>query len=402
MTDDSAESTGFGRKPGWKSALAALCCVGPVLLRAEIFRYQDDAGNWHFTDDPPNRYESSVVPGIRTSKASALDSPPTEDLASRLQSAFDPITPIGYASLAVVSIKTNASEGLGFFCSEQGHILTTMDLVRHVPTSHTDSSETADRRGVNLTKTRFDIVLKDGTELVATLIETSGTLDMALLKLHGYRTPFLRLDPFAPLSRGVRVFALGNPVGMQAAVSSGVVTQIAPDHLYTDAQLPPGSSGGPLIRESGEVIGINVARRVAAGTSKDVAGLAKAIPAALAVREFPQALGRAASEEFRLVRPHTRDPYWGATFGADGARDVGPDQRGKLGSAQVESVGADQVQTPGAGRDGTFGSKPVRLIIPGQVGGHRTNEPAEEPVARSLDFPPEGAGLPRVISRPHD
>lgn len=473
MTDEKMRSKAIGRERlRTPSALAMLCFLAPALVAAEIFRYQDDAGNWHFTDAPPKNYESSVVPGIRTSKASAPNSAPTEDLASRLQSAFNPITPIAYATLAVVSIKTDGGEGSGFFCSENGHILTNMHLVRPAPAETGKKHEAATkeqseklqtleaglkkarnqlqlmkqdltgyeelientrdtktragareeherlsqryregqgkasamdrrirsiktaqrdrernlaiRRGPRQPKTRFDIVLKDGTELAATLVKISDTQDLALLKLDGYRTPFLRLDPSVSLSEGVRVFAIGNPLGMQAAVSSGVVTQIAPDHLYTDAQILPGSSGGPLIRESGEVIGISVARRVAAGTSKYAAGFGKAIRASLAVREFPQPLATVAGEDFRLLRPQTQDPYWGATFGATGAKDVGP----------VRDAGHS------AGQGGDSGSEPVRLIIPGQDADHRTNEPAEQPTARSLDFPPEGAGIPPGISRP--
>jgi len=471
MPDHSARPTGFGRKNPWTSALAALCCAWPALVLAEIFRYQDDAGDWHFTDNPPKRYESSVVPGIATSKPPASGSVPTRDLSSRLKTAFDPITPIAYSTLAVVSIRTDSSEGSGFFCSEDGHILTNAHLVRPAPAESTNARETAakgqeeklrtlearlteargqlklmkqdlagyeelieearnertrslartaqqrlrqrygqkqsrtstmDRklrsirtelrntrrnlateRSSRLGKTRFDIMLRDGTELSATLVKISDSQDLALLKLEGYRTPFLSLDSSARLSQGERVFAIGNPLGMQSAVSSGVVTQIAPDHLYTDAQILPGSSGGPLIRESGAVVGINVARRVAAGTSRIAAGFGKAIPAALAAREFPQAQGTIATDNFRVVLPQTRDAYWGATLGSDSSR----------------GIGAYTTGTPEAGKDGRFGSEPVRMIVPGQDANHRMKKPVEEPTARSLDFPPEGAGLPPEISR---
>jgi hypothetical protein len=61
--------------------LAAFCLLVPALVAAEIFSYQDDQGNWHFTDNPPDGYESSVVPGITTSKSSSGHAKPSADQA---------------------------------------------------------------------------------------------------------------------------------------------------------------------------------------------------------------------------------------------------------------------------------------------------------------------------------
>ncbi len=491
MTDEKATSKLLGRKPRRASgALAAMFALAPVLVAGEIFRYQDDQGNWHFTDDPPERYESSVVPGIATSKTMPKKTKPETDLASRLQSTFNPITPIAYATMAVVAIKNDSSEGSGFFCSEEGHILTNMHLVRPAPAENPDERLTAlneqeeklqaletnvqqtrtrlesmkqdlggyeeliekardektrtmateahkrlteryaaergkasamgrnirksktqlrdEKRKLNFKrsygapKTQFDIMLKDGTELVARLVETSDEQDLALLKLEGYRTPFLRLDATTPLSQGARVFAIGNPLGMQAAVSSGVVTQIAPEHLYTDAQILPGSSGGPLILENGAVIGISVARRVAAGSSKYAAGFGEAIPASVAVREFPNALVAAAAEAAHPGLTRTQDPFWGATFGPSGSDSPGASPTDESSSGPARSFGIAQPQIRGAERIGTDDSAPVRLILSNGHGDARAPEPTVEPAARTLDFPPEGGGLPPGISLPEE
>jgi len=503
------------------------------MVPGDIFRYQDEQGNWHFTDAPSERYESSVVPGITTSKSTPQPSAPTDDLAARLRSTFEPITPIAYATLAVVSIKTVTGEASGFFCSEQGHILTNKHVVRpdtadadeerkesvqdqsaQLSTLTTSLDQARDQlrlmeqdlkgyadlienareddtrswakdahqrlsqryranRGRISTmdrdiralkselrsskqelsyhhrfaaaKDHFDIILKDGTGLVASLVDTSDTQDLALLKLDGYRTPFLRLASAGSLSQGVRVFAIGNPLGLQDTVTSGVVTQIAPEHLLTDAQILPGSSGGPLILESGEVIGINVSRRVAAGTSKYSAGFGKAIPSVLALQEFPDAIASAGSEPSiqgqaqipdsdqtwtlvpdgaggfdarRVEAPtlgntrsfgpdHADSPGAGQTvapetgrtwtFGPEGAMNLGPGQLPPLRSNLAGGIRADQAAATDSPRYGASDSEPVRLIIPDGNDDLAAGQ-ATEPESRSLDFPLEGGGIPPGVT----
>lgn len=474
MSIQNARSPSRHHQLRWELLLSALCLLWPIVLPAgEIFRYQDQHGNWHFTDDPPDGYDSSVVPDITTSIQSSSDAEPPEDLAAHLQSSYDPITPVAYATLAVVSIRTDFGEGSGFFCSDRGHILTNKHVVRpdsnnivaeqkraleareqelqtieanlkeargrlqlmerdleghqeltgKAPDEKTRSwSQEAQKRlskrywtekgrissmersirslsaelkkskreqsynySSGPAKKRFDIVLKDGTQLTATLLEASMDQDLALLKLDGYRTPFLRLDPSGSLAQGIRVFAIGNPLGMQAAVTSGVVTQFSEDQVLTDAQVLPGSSGGPLIRESGEVIGINVSRKVEAGTPKYAAGFGKAMPISLAIQAFP-VLSNASAIQTVSPMPTTYP---------------GPDQAGGFTPPQVERSGFVLSEPSGSSPGGTSDTAPVHLIVPGEGSGPNLDE-QPPPQSRSLDFPPEGTwkGAPPGISRP--
>jgi hypothetical protein len=82
------------------------------------------------------------------------------------------------------------------------------------------------------------------------------------------------------------VFAIGNPVGMQDSVTSGVITEITAEHIATDAEIPPENSGGPLITESGDVIGISTYVGPAGREPPSTAGFAKSIPVHAALREF--------------------------------------------------------------------------------------------------------------------
>ena len=157
-------------------------------------------------------------------------------------------------------------------------------MKRHVRQARDDLNW---KQTVEAVQKTFDVVLKDGTEISAFLQEMSPDQDLALLKIDGYRTPFLATDANVPLPQGLRVFVIGSPLGMQDSVTSGVVTQVAPDSIFTDAQMLPGNSGGPVVTEKAELIGISVAKSVAAGDSVSAGGFGKAIPIGAALRAFP-------------------------------------------------------------------------------------------------------------------
>ena len=60
---------------------------------------------------------------------------------------------------------------------------------------------------------------------------------------------------------GEKVLAIGNPFGFSGTLTQGIVSRIdyAKNRIQTDAAINPGSSGGPLLNERGEIIGINQA-----------------------------------------------------------------------------------------------------------------------------------------------
>ena len=113
---------------------------------------------------------------------------------------------------------------------------------------------------------------------------------MLRLDVNGKRVPFLPLGDSNDVQVGDWVLAIGSPFGLQATVTSGIVSAKArqigagpyDDFLQTDAAINPGNSGGPLVNMRGEVIGINSA--VVRGGS----GIGFAIPASMARRVAAQ------------------------------------------------------------------------------------------------------------------
>ena len=140
-------------------------------------------------------------------------------------------------------------------------------------------------RSVN-TSQRFTILLKNQLELSARLVAVSPKHDLALLKINGYKTPSLRLAPASELSQGANVYAIGSPIGLSDSVASGILSGYTPKYIKTDAKIYPGNSGGPLVDEKGNVIGINTMKKI----THKFEGLGFAIPIRTALDAFQSKL----------------------------------------------------------------------------------------------------------------
>ena len=150
--------------------------------------------------------------------------------------------------------------GTGFVVSKDGQILTNAHVV----------SESG------VTASSVTVVFKSssgsqGTEIPATIVGADETTDVALLKIDPSQAPTLtpvKLGDSSQVAVGQQVVAIGNPLGLDFSLSSGVVSATNRDlqspngatitgGIQTDAAINPGNSGGPLFNANGEVIGIN-------------------------------------------------------------------------------------------------------------------------------------------------
>ncbi len=130
-------------------------------------------------------------------------------------------------------------------------------------------------------------------EFTAKVIGNDPKSDVALLKIEGKDVGSLKyatLGDSDALEVGDWVIAIGEPFGLQATVTKGIISAKErsqfggpySDYLQTDASINPGNSGGPLFNLKGEVVGINAAIISGANT------IGFAIPIAVVKQILPQ------------------------------------------------------------------------------------------------------------------
>lgn len=134
---------------------------------------------------------------------------------------------------------------------------------------------------------RFKVYLKDDSQVWADLVSLSDEHDLALLKVQNHETPYLLPSVDGYFSQGMSVFAIGSPLGLRDAVTKGIITGEQEGLIMTDTQILPGNSGGPLVTEWGDVVGVNTFKLAEEANRQ---GFGLAIPIKLVFETFSDVL----------------------------------------------------------------------------------------------------------------
>ncbi len=180
--------------------------------------------------------------------------------------------------------------GSGAIIDQEGHILTNFHVVN-------GAKEVA-------------VALFNGKSYPATLIGADPLNDLAVIQIEAEQDELfpIELGNSRSLRVGMRVFALGNPFGLERTLTTGIISSLnrslqihghwkIKSIIQIDAAINPGSSGGPLLDSHGWLIGINTAIATTSGQS---AGVGFAIPVSLISRVVPQLL-----KYGRVIRPES-------------------------------------------------------------------------------------------------
>lgn len=172
--------------------------------------------------------------------------------------------------------------GSGFIWDGKGHVVTNFHVIRKASSAK--------------------IRLNDDRVFDAELIGVSPEHDLAVLRIETAFSipPPVPIGSSSELLVGQKVFAIGNPFGLDYTLTSGIISaldrnisgedeQTIENLIQTDAAINPGNSGGPLLDSAGRLIGINTAIFSPSGAS---AGIGFAVPVDTVNRVVPRLIGK--------------------------------------------------------------------------------------------------------------
>ncbi len=178
--------------------------------------------------------------------------------------------------------------GSGFVWDRQGHIVTNFHVI------------------VNASS--LVVTLADQSDWKATVVGAEPDKDLAVLRIGApeAKLPPILVGSSRDLRVGQKVFAIGNPFGLDETLTTGIVSALGrtiesvtgrkiQNVVQTDAAINPGNSGGPLLDSAGRLIGVNTQIASPSGAS---AGIGFAVPADTVNEVVPQLIAHG-----RVIRP---------------------------------------------------------------------------------------------------
>ncbi len=198
------------------------------------------------------------------------------------------------ANKAVVSIRTQGGVGAGAIVDNRGIIVTNNHVVQGNRVVQVNTST--------------------GRSYSGRVLDVDRRNDLALVQIQPQeKLPAIRLAKMSA-KVGQRVYAIGNPFGLDHTLTVGTLSRIAPNgDLQTDAALNPGNSGGPLLNSKGELLGINKAILSPSGGSSGIGFATSIAPVQRLLAGIPDRAG--GNNSIAANSPVLRQPQKRPTLG---------------------------------------------------------------------------------------
>jgi S1-C subfamily serine protease len=275
VTDERRGARGEGSPFAWLLPLALTALV--IVLAWRLYRMGPKD-----VRDP----DSTVRP-VAARGDLAADEKATIELFKAASPAVVQVTNIATRRNMFTGVEQSGAQGAGsgFVWDPQGYVVTNFHVVE----------------GGN----EFTVTFPSHDVFDATIVGIDPVHDLAVLKFDrkGKPLPALPIGMSSALQVGQKVYAIGNPFGLDQTLTTGIISGLNREILsrlqtpirgviQTDAAINPGNSGGPLLDSAGRVIGVNTQ---IASTSGASAGVGFAIPVDVVNRVVPQIIrtGRA-------------------------------------------------------------------------------------------------------------
>jgi putative serine protease PepD len=262
-------------------------------------------------------------------------------------------------STGVVAIKAitanGEDEGTGIVLNEKGLILTNDHVIAGATSITVDASGSS-----KVTRS-------------AKIVGEEANKDLALISVEpsGMGLKALTLASSSQVQVGDAVYAIGNPYGLEETLTRGIVSALgreiaAPDGakitgaIQTDAALNPGNSGGPLLNEQGDVIGVNSQIASDASTVGGSQPGSTGVGFAISSNTVAETVKKIEAGEGMTSASVQRSTFRseGSPFGRRGAAGEEGEVRGRLGRPGTEAeAGSGPSAAEGEGRYGPYGSE---------------------------------------------
>lgn len=279
-----------------------LCCLASAMMGAvAALSLSDGSFAGRLGAQEPGRAAGFTGEGAlaATGPSAAVTRLPQDDLTPEERVNVDVYERL---NRSVVNIKTEGVRADAFFFID-------------IPSQGMGSGSVLDKSGHVLTNyhviegaREIEVALFNGNAFPAQLVGADSLSDLAVLRIEAPADALypVRIGDSTQLRVGQRVFAIGNPFGLERTLTTGIVSSLnrslptrhhqrLRSMIQIDAAINPGNSGGPLLDSHGRLIGMNTA--IASKTGQST-GVGFAIPASTISRNVPQLI-----EKGRVIRP---------------------------------------------------------------------------------------------------